>query len=207
MLSQSPGLVAEFIQHYSRDAAQRWSPADRQAQQDFVNRHLAGRRWLDWSTETAGLELWQASGARLPLAVRPPFEALLLAGPIVELADAAKLFDYATGPVLPGGHLIGILPCLRDNSPESQLFMDLAAAGLWPYSTAEELVELLGDTGWQLASDFSGFIAIPRFQTVVLNGQLAFAGFQKIFAQLIAHGYDPMEVGWGELRFVARLDR
>ena len=83
--------------------------------------------------------------------------------------------------------------------------MQLAAATLWPYFTAEELLELLGESNWQVEAQARGFIAVPRFNEAVLKGQLGFKGFARIFDQLMAEGYDPMEVGWGELRFVAAM--
>ena len=130
---------------------------------------------------------------------------MVLAGPVVELLEPARLFGQAASPLRPGGRLVGIVPCLRDNSPESEEFMQLAAATLWPYFTAEELLELLGESNWQVELQARAFIAVPRFNEAVLKGQLGFKGFSRIFDQLMAEGYDPMEVGWGELRFVATM--
>ena len=63
---------------------------------------------------------------------------------------------------------------------------------------------MLGESAWQIESRVSGFVSIPRFNLAVLNDELGFKGFNRVFARLSAEGYDPMEVGWGELRFVAR---
>jgi len=52
----------------------------------------------------------------------------------------------------------------------------------------------------------STFVAIPRFNEAVLKAELHFQGFNRIFDQLVRQGYDPREIGWGELRFVAVLN-
>ena len=129
-----------------------------------------------------------------------------LAGPVVELLEPSALFPQAAAALVPGGKLIGVIPCLRDNSPESRGFTEIAAATLWPYYTAEELLEMLRETGGQLDSTASGFRAVPQFNEAVLGDRLGFKGFNRIFERLTAQGYDPMEVGWGELRFVASLN-
>jgi len=198
--------VAEFLEHYQRDVSVRWSPDDLAAQREFVNTHVAGRRWLDWSTPTAALQLVQASHAQTSLGTTERFEALVLAGPVVEMIEPATLFNHAVAPLNPGGKLIGIVPCLRDNSPESRTFAELAAAVLWPYYTAEELLEALRESGWQVDSVASNFVTVRGFNEAVLNDRFGFKGFNRIFEQLSAQGYDPMEVGWGELRFVAAVD-
>ena len=197
---------AEFLQHYARDAQIRWSLEDLAAQREFVNTRLAGCQWLDCSTASAALQLVQAVHAQTSLGAHEKYDALVLAGPIVELIEPSTLFRQAVSPLRPGGKLIGLIPCLRDNSPESEHFMRHAAAMLWPYYTAEELVEMLGENGLREDSRASGFTAIPQFNDAVLEGRLGFTGFAKIFKQLAAEGYDPREVGWGELRFVARLE-
>jgi hypothetical protein len=66
------------------------------------------------------------------------------------------------------------------------------------------LLEMLRETDWQIESQVSGFMPIPRFNLAVLNDQLGFKGFNRVFTRLSAEGCDPMEVGRGELRFVAR---
>jgi hypothetical protein len=87
------------------------------------------------------------------------------------------------------------------------LFAELVAAALWPYYTAEELIEMLAEEGWQIHRESSRFVPIRRFTEAVLMDQLAFKGFRKIFDQVEAQGYDPGEVGWGELRFVAEMTK
>jgi hypothetical protein len=206
VLPTFPAAVAEFLEHYQRDVASRWSPDDLAAQREFVNTHVAGRHWLDWSTPAAVLQLVQASHAQTSLGTTEKFDALVLAGPVAEMIEPATLFSHAVAPLNPGGKLIGIVPGLRDNSPESRTFAELAAAALWPYYTAEELFELLRESGGQVDSATSGFVAVTRFNEAVLKDQLGFKGFNRIFEQLSAQGYDPMEVGWGELRFVAAID-
>ena len=195
--------AAEFLQHYQRDVAIRWSPDDLAGQREFVNSCVADRHWLDWSTPTAALQLIQAGPAQTSLGTAEKFDALVLAGPVVELIEPATLLSHAAAPLNPDGKLIGIVPCLRDNSPESRTFADLAASALWPYSTAEELLEILRESDWQVDSAAIGFVAVRRFNEAVLKDQLGFKGFKRIFDQLMTQGYDPMEVGWGELRFVA----
>ena len=165
---------------------------------------LGGDAWLDWSTPAAALQLVQAAAAQTSAGTAEKSDAVVLAGPIVELVEPLALFGQARGPLSPGGRLVGIIPCLRDNSPESDQFMQHARATLWPYYTAEELLEMLRETDWQIESQVGGFFPIPRFNLAVLNDQLGFKGFNRVFTRLSAEGYDPMEVGWGELRFVAR---
>src|SRR5439155_21367437 len=55
---------AEFLENYQRDVSSRWSSADLAALQEFVNAEIAGRRWLDWSTPAAALQLVQAAQAQ-----------------------------------------------------------------------------------------------------------------------------------------------
>lgn len=198
-----PAAGGEFLRHYSNDVNRRWSADDLAAQQEFVNGPLAGRRWLDWTTEAAALQLWQTLLVSNSLHAGAASEAILLAGPIVEMFDSAHLLEHAAGHLEPGGQIVGLIPCLRDNSPESWFFSELARATLWPYHTAEELQEIIVEAGFQLAPGMSRFETIPRFNAAVLNDELAFKGFRRVFEQLQADGYDPMEVGWGELRFVA----
>ena len=197
---------ADFLENYQRDALVRWSPEDLAAQREFVNACLAGRGWIDWSSPAAALQLVQSNSSRPVICEPGKCDALVLAGPVVELVEPVVLFDVAAGPLRPGGKLIGIIPCLRDNSPESREFMRLAASSLWPYYTAEELLEMLREAGWKIESPPSGFAAIPRFNQVVMTGEPGFRGFAKIFEQLMADGYDPAEVGWGELRLVATME-
>ena len=198
--------AAEFFENYQRDTQVRWSPEDLAAQQEFVNARVAGYEWLDWSSPGAALRLVQANRAGASVGMTEMYYAAVLAGPVVELLEPAWLFREAVVPLRPGSRLVGIIPCLRDNSPESRTFADLAAQTLWPYYTAEELVEMLRDEGWQVELPAGGFVAVPRFNQAVLKGQLGFKGFSPIFAGLAAQGYDPMEVGWGELRFLATVN-
>ena len=206
MSSTFSAAGAEFLENYQRDVPARWSPEDLAAQQEFVNWQIADSRWLDWSTPAVALQLVQAAQAQTAVGTVGKYDAVVLAGPVVELLEPAALFHQAAPALAPGGKLIGIVPCLRDNSPESRLFAEIAAAMLWPYYTAEELLEMLREAGWQVDGAASGFVVIRRFNEAVLKDQLGFNGFSNIFARLTAQGYDPMEVGWGELRFVTRLE-
>jgi len=200
-----PGAAAEFLQHYARDARQRWSPEDLGAQEAFVRGQTANADWLDWSTESAALQLLQASLVATADGLGGRHEAILVAGPIVEWLDPEALFGRAAGSLRPGGRLVGIMPCLRDNSPESQLFAQLAASTFWPYYTAEELTEMLREAGFNPVPEISRFVTVTRFNQAVLKDELGFKGFSQVFQQLQSEGYDPMEIGWGELRFVACL--
>jgi hypothetical protein len=195
---------AEFLENYQRDVPLRWSPKDLAAQREFVGAKVAGGDWLDWSTPAAALHLVQPASGQTSAGGAKKCGAVVLAGPIVELVEPLALLGQARGPLGPDGRLVGIVPCLRDNSPESDQFIRHAKAMLWPYYTAEELLEILRESAWQTDSRVSGFIPIPRFNLAVLNDQLGFKGFNRIFTRLSGEGYDPMEVGWGELRFVAR---
>lgn len=201
----SAGSV-EFLESYLRDAQVRWSPEDLARQREYVNAQIAGRDWLDWSTPESALRLVQSSSARESVGETDKYDAVVLAGPVVELLEPATLFKLAGPPLRPGGRLVGIYPCLRDNSPESRLFSEMASATLWPYYGAEELLEMLRDCGWGPDLSASAFVAIPRFNEAVLKAELHFQGFNRIFDQLVRQGYDPMEIGWGELRFAATLD-
>jgi len=198
---------AEFIENYQRDAPLRWSPEDLVAQQGFVNPQVTGRDWLDWSTPGAALQLVQAIRSQTSVGTEAKYEAVVLAGPVAELVEPDWLFREAALPLVPGGRLVGIVPCLRDNSPESQAFADLAVETLWPYYTVEDLLEMLSESGWRLASPAAGFVPIARFNDAVLKDQLGFKGFTRIFERLAARGYDPMEIGWGELRLSATWPR
>lgn len=203
MVHKYPASVSDFLTAYQHDAPLRWSPEDHVARQDFVNHHLAGAGWLDWSSEAAALELMQAAWMAAPLVSAGKYETIFVAGPVTELLEPAQLFQLATDNLKPGGRLVGILPCLRDNSPENQQFRDLAAASLWPYYTVEELTELAEEAGLEPDRTASGFAAILRFKESVLDDQLVFKGFRRVFDQLETQGYDPMIIGWGELRLVA----
>ena len=205
MISSSFATRSEFLAHYGHDARLRWSEMDQEEQREFVNQHIAGTSWLDWSTEAAAMELIQASLTNIGVGGVGRYDALILAGPVAELIEPAVLFQQATVPLKSPGRLIGIIPCLRDNSPESQWFAELAATTLWPYYTAEELIEMLAEAGWQIRREPSRFVSIRRYIEAVLKDQLSFKGFRRIFDQVEVQGYDPSEVGWGELRFVAEM--
>jgi len=194
--------TGEFLTNWQSDARLRWSAEDFAAQQSFVNDAVAGREWSDWSTPGAAMQLIQASLLGTPLEDSEKGDAIVLAGPVVELVAPAKLFVMAAGRLNPGGRLAGIIPCLRDNSPESSLFIELAAKRLWPYFVEEEIREVLAEAGFNTAGDSEiQFAPIPQFNRSILNDELAFKGFRRIFDDLEEQGYDPVEVGWGELRF------
>jgi hypothetical protein len=197
--------AGEFFANYQRDARCRWSRSDLAAQQEFVISQVEGKRWLDWSGEHATLELLQSGLVSTALPDRQRYEAVLLAGPIVEILDPFELFAAATSYLQSNGRVIGIIPCLRDNSPESQLFSELAKSSLRGYSTAEELIEMLHEAGLKEDGDLTRFVAIPQLVDAALKGELGFESFHRIFRELETQGYDPREVGWGELRFVAAL--
>lgn len=199
--------TSEFLTHWQSDAPRRWSPDDFAAQQAFVNDAVAECDWTDWSTPGAAMQLIQADLLNVALEDAEKHDAIVLAGPVVELVKPARLFAMAAKRLIPGGRLIVIVPCLRDNSPESQLFMDLSEAGLWPYFTDEEIREGLTECGFSSTGNDTnvGFTAIPQFNHVVLKDELGFKGFRQIFDELEKQGYDPVEIGWGELRINASL--
>jgi len=198
-----PIAVGDFLRWYTHDALVRWSAEDLAAQQRFVNEQMAGMHWLDWSSASAALQLWQAEHLAMSVAAPAECEALLLAGPIVEMVALEPLLRHASAFLKPHGRLVGIIPCLRDNSPESQLFSEIAASMLWPYLTAEELIEICRELGCEPNSALTHFIRIPQFNEMVLKDKLAFNGFAEVFRELERQGYNPMEVGWGELRLAA----
>jgi hypothetical protein len=195
--------VGEFLQNYRHDVELRWSAEDLRAQKEFVNSNVGDRRWIDWSSENATLQLLQAELVSTSVAADQRTEAIVLAGPIVELVPLGELLALASAFLEAGGRLVGIIPCLRDNSPESQLFTKIAATALWPYATAEELAETLREMGFVVDPQRTTFTPIREFNEAILKDQLGFKGFRRIFEELERQGYDPAEVGWGELRFVA----
>src|SRR6266496_2116502 len=171
---------AEFLENYQRDAPIRWSPGDLAAQREFVGAQVAADNWLDWSAPVTALQLFQAAAGQTSAGTGEKFDAVVLAGPIVEMLEPQTLFIQARGPLGAGGRLVGIVPCLRDNSPESDQFMRHARAMIWPYYTAEELLEMLRETAWQIEPQVSGFIPIPQFNLAVLKDQLGFKGFNRV---------------------------
>ncbi len=205
MKRELPRHAGNFLASYAQDARRRWTREDRAEQQAFVHHRLCGRRWADWSTETAALALLQPGLVPAALAQGHEPDVVLLAGPLVELIDPLELFRAAADHLAPGGVLVGIVPCLRDNSPESDLFARLTAEAFWPYFVAEELLELLREAGFTPNPDCK-FVPIPQFQHAALRRELAFPGFGEVLGRLQAEGYDAHEVGWGELRLAASLD-
>lgn len=205
MTPMLPGAAAEFLEHYAHDAPLRWTPGDVAAQEAFVRDRVSGADWVDWSTPAAALGLVQAGAAVAVSEAGPACGAVILAGPVAELLDPGWLFDRAAALLPPGGRLIAILPCLRDNSPESRVYVEWAAKTLWPCPTAEELLEILAERGWRVEPDAPGFVAVPRFKEAVLKDELRFKGYRAVFDRLAAEGYDPMEIGWGELRVSAAM--
>lgn len=199
-----PPGTAEFLQAYSHDAGLRFSSEDRAAQQRFVSENLPEVGWDDWSSEPMTLELVQAALFGIPLSAADECGIIWLAGPIVELAEPESLFRMAHSRLKPGGKLAGIIPCLRDNSPESTIFSAGIARVFRPYPMAEELLEMLNEAGFQPDSG-PGFHRIESFNLAVLKDQLRFKGFRRVFNELENQGYDPVEVGWGELRFTATM--
>lgn len=197
--------AADFIEHYGRDANLRWSPDDLIEQTKFVRGCIDTDSWLDWSSQSAALQLLQAKLLSMPTGFGERFDKILIAGPMAELMEATELLSLAIPHLRTRGSVIGIVPCLRDNSPESQVFADLAASKLWNYHTAEDWMEMIRDAGLNFSPGANGFIAIPRFSECILKDELCFKGFRQVFDEMEKLGYDPMEVGWGELRFIAAL--
>lgn len=199
----SPAIV-EFLQAYAHDQAFRWSEEELAAQGKFAEAALAGVSWSDWSDPALALPLMQAAMLGTPTALEHAYDGILLAGPLTEIMPAEILIPLAQTHLNPSGRLVGIIPCLRDNSPESQLFMDLAAEKLWPYHTAEIWLEVLQDAGFEAAGIQGEFIAQPQFIASVLTGKLQFAPFAELLRGVEKAGYGANEIGWGELRFVAK---
>lgn len=197
------GRVFEFLRHYQADVPQRWSAEDLAAQSQFVEPWLAGKRWLDWSTEASALALLQNRLVPALGSWDENSQAILLAGPIAELIDPQELIHAAGSAIETGGYFIGILPCLRDNSPESQLFAEISAQSLWPYFMAEEWMEVLSEASLEVEQ--GGFVPAPAFHRAVMQDCLQFKGFGEVFSKMSQQGYDPYEVGWGELRIAAKL--
>jgi len=199
----SPAIV-EFLQHYAHDQPFRWTAEELAAQGRFAESALAGTSWSDWSDSAMALPLLQAALLNTPTSLDHDQDAILLAGPLTEIMLAERLLPLAQSHLNPAGRLVGIIPCLRDNSPESQHFMDLAAEKLWPYHTAEVWLELLQDTGFTATGIKAEFIARPQFAASALTEKLHFTPFTELFRAVEAAGYGAHEVGWGELYFVAQ---
>jgi len=202
----SLSIATEFLQHYAHDVRLRWTIESLEAQQAFVTSGIAGLDWLDWSSETAALQILQAHLASTELGFTRHYEAILMAGPLVELMEPPVLLQHTLRHLETKGRVIGIIPCLRDNSPESSLFCEVANEILWPYFTAEELLEMITETGLTPNRERTQFVPIPEFNRAVLKDALGFKGFRRIFHRIEEQGYDPIEVGWGELRFEATFD-
>lgn len=203
----SLSVATEFLQHYAHDVRLRWTTESLEAQQAFVTSGIAGLDWLDWSSEAVALQILQAHLTSTELGFTRHYEAVLMAGPLVELMEPPVLLQHAHRHLETKGRVIGIIPCLRDNSPESSLFCEVASEILWPYYTAEELLEMIAETGLIPNREQTQFVPILEFNRTVLNDALGFKGFRRVFDQIGEQGYDPIEVGWGELRFEATLDR
>ena len=197
-------FTAEFLQSYAHDQSFRWSEEDLAAQGRFAESAVAGLSWSDWSSPALALPLLQAAMLATPTILEHDQDAILLAGPLTELMPAETLIPLAQTHLNPSGRVVGIIPCLRDNSPESQRFMDLAAEKLWPYHTAEIWLELLQDVGFEAAGIQGEFIARPQFARSALAGKLQFTPFAELFRAVEAAGYGAHEVGWGELYLIAK---
>lgn len=203
MLMFTPA-IAEFFQHYAHDQAFRWTEEELAAQGRFAESALAGNSWSDWSEPILALSILQAAMLNSPTSLEHDQDAILLAGPLSEVMPAETLIPLTQSHLNPAGRLVGIIPCLRDNSPECQHFMDLAAERLWPYHTAEVWLELLQDTGFAATGIRAEFIPRPQFAASALADKLHFTPFAKLFREVEAAGYGAHEVGWGELFFVAQ---
>lgn len=198
--------ATELLQHYAHDLRLRWTREDLDSQQTFVSNRIAASDWLDWSTESAALQILQAHFASTEIGFTRPRGALVITSPLVELIELTVVLQHAVQHIRSGGRLIGIIPCLRDNSPESALFCEVASEILWPYFTAEELLEMIAETDLTPNREYTQFVPIPEFNRAVLKDALGFKGFRRIFHRVEEQGYDPIEVGWGELRFEATLE-
>jgi hypothetical protein len=88
MISASFAARSEFLEYYRHDVPLRWSETDREEQREFVNQHIAGSSWLDWSTEGAAMELIQASLTNIGVSGAGRYAAVVLAGPVAELTEA-----------------------------------------------------------------------------------------------------------------------
>ncbi len=196
--------IAEFLQAYAHDQPFRWTAEDLAAQGRFAEAALEGVAWSDWSDPILALPLLQAAMLNTPTSLEHDQDAILLAGPLSEIMPAETLIPLAQAHLSPAGKLVGIISCLRDNSPESQHFMDLAAEKLWPYHTAEVWLEVLQDAGFAATGIKAEFIARPQFAASALTDKLQFKPFAELFRAVEAAGYGAHEVGWGELHFVAQ---
>ena len=125
-------------------------------------------------------------------------------GADVELTDKEQLFTELFASAQPGQLIVGTLPCLRDNSPESARLAELMHEKLWDFWTAEELSEIIRDAGFEVIGNRTQFRQNPRWNEAVLKGELQFQGYHSMFEVMMAEGFEPSEIGWGELWFVAK---
>lgn len=197
----SSELAAEFVENYGPDAKVRWSQEEVEAQARFVREQTGGRHFVDWTTGEAGLQLMQSMWFGTAPGGTSGVSGVLAAGPLVELVEPASVFGMAGQTLQEGGKLVAIIPCLRDNSPESAEFMSLARAEMWPYYTVEELIEFLREAEFEIVQ--ASFVSLPHFIDAVLHDRLQFKGFNRVLGKLQAQGYDPAEIGWGEVRLVS----
>jgi hypothetical protein len=197
-------LITKFLEAYSLDVSIRWSANDLKAQEKFINAEVENTEWLDWSSQEAALQLVQAEILKTSLGETGEFDRIVVAGPVVELLDLPILLNRAARYLKRGGRIAAVIPCLRDNSPENAEFTAIAAKRLWPYATSEELLESTREAGLDPLAE-SKFVPVRRFIEAALGDQLRFTPFRDLFLELQSQGYDPMEVGWGELRLLAQL--
>lgn len=196
--------IAEFLEHYSHDQPLRWTEEELAAQAQFAESALSGVAWSDWSDPSIALPILQSAMLDTPSSLEHELDGILISGPLSEVMPAEMLLPLAQEHLSSTGKLVGVIPCLRDNSPESQLFMDIAAEKLWPYHTAEVWLEVLQDVGFVATGIKAEFIARPQFAVSALAAKLHFTPFTELFRAVEAAGYGAHEVGWGELYFVAQ---
>lgn len=64
---------------------------------------------------------------------------------------------------------------------------------------------MLRDAGFATDGTLTRFVPIDAFKEAVAADRLGFKGFHGLFQRMKSEGYDPFEVGWGELRVAGKL--
>ena len=205
MFSDLPPGITEYLVSYNRDLPQRWTAQDLQAQSEFVGQALGQRPYLDLSKEEAVLHLWQNKVFSTGVGFGEQFQAAVLASPVTEVMDPQWVLSFAVQQLTLGGQIAAIIPCLRDNSPPNQAFAKLAEDYLWPIFTVDELLEMTAELGLTAHLPPTGFYPVEKFKQSLGEKSFIFSAFNKVADALISQGFDPMALGWGELRLSASI--
>ncbi len=201
-----PSLAAELLATYPVDDPLRWPDAMQAERGRFVDAVVSNLSALDLSDPPVAFEIAQTALTGSNPAFSERFPALIMAGPLVDLIDPAALLSLVAPFLTPTAIVAGLIPCLRDNSPESAAFAEACAAAQWNCPTAEELLESLIECGLEVQPGWR-FIPSPVFRSESGLRKVCFGPHLRAIKAVESAGYDPGEIGWGELRFSGCLNQ